>query len=199
MRFKIDTRILQVQKNLPPSTHTVNMLNLIMIQKLPRTAIQTSKLPLLCTSSRSIISRSNHWVWPRSGMRRGANPQRWEGQDVHSCARAGEVWGGQRGWTLRAGWGGWRGRAPQRGRSGEGSEVEFRAVMGDNDGGRRCVRQWRDVRARSRQGTNVRAWCARRKWMRADVVWITLFIWAIESNDRTVRNPRICLSCYMIV
>lgn len=36
----------------------------------------------------------------------------------------------------RAGWGGWRGRAPQRGRSGEGSEVEFRAVMGDNDGGR---------------------------------------------------------------
>uniref|UniRef100_A0A0E0FHC3 non-specific serine/threonine protein kinase n=1 Tax=Oryza nivara TaxID=4536 RepID=A0A0E0FHC3_ORYNI len=45
----------------------------------------------------------------------------------------------------RAGWGGWRGRAPQRGRSGEGSEVEFRAVMGDNDGGRRCVRQWRDM------------------------------------------------------
>lgn len=99
----------------------------------------------------------------------------------------------------RAGWGGWRGRAPQRGRSGEGSEVEFRAVMGDNDGGRRCVRQWRDVRARSRRGMNVRAWCARRKWMRADVVRITLFIWAIESNDRTVRNPRICLSCYMIV
>lgn len=128
MRFKIDTRILQVQKNLPPSTHTVNMLNLIMIQKLPRTAIQTSKLPLLCTSSRSIISRSNHWVWPRSGMRRGANPQRWEGQDVHSCTRAGEVWGGQRGWTLREGRAGVGGEDAHHSGGGPGRAVRSSSV-----------------------------------------------------------------------